>query len=133
MAGITFDGIPSTQKDSSNFSGTNVLAVTGSFTNVRGTFTNLNGALASAGIGSPITYGALVQAGVAGPLLAATGSIVFGRQFANATFVTVITPQVSGTLFPYVSSGTTTYTVSGITFGAQSGLAYNWVAVGPVS
>lgn len=124
MAGLTYDGIPSTQTDSSNFSGTNVTV---------STITNANGTVQSAGVGSPITYGAIVQAGTAGPLLAATGSIVFGRQFSSTGFIVTITPQVSGTLFPYVVSGTTTYTVSGITFGAQSGLAYNWVAVGPVA
>lgn len=125
------DGIPSLEVLSTLVSGTNTQATTGSFTNVRATIANTDGTIYSAGVGSPITYSAIVQAGVAGPLLAATGSIVFGRQFANATFRTVITPQVSGTLYPYVVSGTGTYSVSGITFGAQSGLSYFWVAVGP--
>lgn len=132
MAGLQYDGIPSTQTDSSTFSGTSALGTTGSFTNIRGTLTSTDGAVYSAGVGSPITYGAIVQAGTAGPLLGATGSIKFGRQFTNASFIVTITPQVSGTLYPYVVSGTTTYTVSGITYGAQSGLSYNWVAVGVV-
>lgn len=113
-------------------SGLNLYAV-GSL--VAGRLTDANGVLLPAsvgatGAGSPGSFGAFVQAGVAGPLLAATGSIVFGRAFANSGFVVTITPQVSGTLYPFVSSGTTTYTVSGITFGAQSGLSYNWIAVG---
>lgn len=141
MAGL-LDGIASSEKLSSVFSGTNVYASTGSFTNVTlggsvtaGRLGDSNGPIFSAsvgaaGAGSPGTYGTIVQGGVAGPLLAATGSIIFGRAFSNSSFVVTITPQVSGTLFPYIVSGTTTYTVSGVTFGAQSGLAYNWMAIG---
>lgn|SRR3990167_79064 len=116
MAGLTYDGIPSTEIDSTTFSGANFYAT--------------DGQLLSNGLGSPATYGAKIQAGTAGPLLGATGSIVFGTQFADTSFVVTITPQVSGTLYPYVASGTATYSVSGITYGGQSGLAYNWIAVG---
>lgn len=147
MAGLAVDGIPSTQIDSSNFSGTNVYASTGSFVTVvstTGSLTNIilggsiiagrlndgNGAIFSADVGSPATFGAIVQAGTAGQLLAATGSIVFGRQFSNSSFIVTITPQTSGTLYPYIVSGTTTYTISGVTYGGQSGLAYNWIAIG---
>jgi hypothetical protein len=96
---------------------------------------NANGALLPASVGnaaagSPGLFGAFVQAGVTGQLLAATGSIIFGRAFSNGSFVVTVTPQVSGTLYPYVVSGTGTYSTSGITIGGQSGLAYNWIAVG---
>lgn len=127
MAGLLFDGIPSTENDSSTFSGTNFL-VGGSL--VANRINDSNGALFSASVGSTAVYGAKVQAGTAGPLLAATGSIVFGTLFSNSNFVTVITPQVSGTLYPFIVSGTTTYSTSGITYGGQSGLSYNWIAVG---
>lgn len=126
MTGITFDGIASTQYLVSTESGSNVQATSGTFQVV----SNANGNLKSAGVGSPITYGALVQAGVAGPLLAATGSIVFGRQFADKTFAVTVTPRLSGTLPWSVASGNTIYTVSGITVNGQSGLQFNWIAVG---
>ena len=108
----------------------NVSAVSGTFTRLN----NPNGQLLSTIVGmspagSPGTYGALVQAGVTGELLAATGSIKFPISFTSLPTVTV-TCQRSGTLFPYIVSGTGTWTTSGVTIGGQSGLAYNWIAVG---
>lgn len=132
MAGLTFDGIASTRIDSSVFSGASlqVTSVSGTNFNLAGSITDTNGRLQSAALGSPATFGAFVQAGTAGQLLAATGSIVFGRAFSNSNFIVTITPQTSGTLYPYIVSGTGTYSTSGITYGGQSGLAYNWIAVG---
>ena len=110
----------------SQFSGLNFFA-NGSFV---GKHADANGLLNSASVGSPSVYGAFVQAGEGGPLLAATGSLVFGRAFSDSSYKLVITSQESGTLFWKVASGTGTYSTSGATVAGQSGLKFNWVAVG---
>jgi len=129
MGGITFDGIASTERDSSIFSGTNFL-VGGSVIAKR--VNDSNGAIFSSNLGSPSTYGAFVQAGIAGPLLAATGSIVFGTNFSNQNFAITVTPIGSTVVPASVQSGTTIYTVSGVTINGQSGTnaIYSWIAVG---
>jgi len=125
------DGLGFEEVNQSGLSTNLVQTVSGVHTRTSSTtYVDNNGAIVSNSVGSPATYGALVQAGKAGPLLAATGSIVFGRQFADQTFVTTVTPSESGTLPWSVASGTTTYTVSGITVNGQSGLSFHWVAVG---
>ena len=77
-----------------------------------------------------VDEGQFVQAGFAGPLVATTGSIVFGRQFSNGNYILTITPTRSGTAVPAVTSGTATVTVSGADFTGGSGTSYNWIAVG---
>lgn len=146
MAGLTYDGIPSTQTDSSNFSGTNVLGVTGSFTNVTvggsivaGRINDANNAVFSVIYGgttpgSAGTYGARVQAGRVGPLIAGTGSIVFPLAFTNRNYVVSLAAEGPvadglGSTVPYISSGIT-HATSGCTINAGSGYVYNWVAVG---
>ena len=111
----------------SQLSGLNLFAQgSGTF----GRIGNANGAIFPASTGSPAVFGAFIQAGKAGPLLAATGSVVFGRQFTNQTFVVTVSPSESGTLPWSVSSGNTTYTISGITVNGQSGLSFHWMAAG---
>lgn len=130
MAGTTFDGIASTQRLSSEFSGAQVSATTGSLTNLRVTTLVSTGAVQAGIVGSPATFGAFVQAGEGGPLLAATGSLVFGRAFTDSSYKLVVTAQESGTLHWKIASGTGTYSTSGATVAGQSGLKFNWVAVG---
>lgn len=132
MAGLAFDGIPSTQTDSSNFSGTNVYATTisGVNYNITGSISDANGRVTSSSTGSPATFGAFIQGGQGGPLLAATGSVVFGRLFSSSAYSLVISPNISGTLPWSVASGTGTYSTSGATVNGQSGLFFNWIAVG---
>lgn len=130
MAGITFDGISSTRHDVSTVSGAVGQATVGSYTNLRGTYASTEGAVVSASTGSPATFGARVQAGVAGPLLAATGSLRFGTAFVSSDYALTVTGQTSGTLPWFVLSGTGTYSTSGATVQGQSGLSFYWVAVG---
>ena len=134
MAGLTYDGIPSTQIDSSNFSGTNYLGETGSFTNVRGTFTDTLGALFSVGTGSPITYGAKIQVGIGSTNAGNSGVALFGTQFANTNYAITITPTRSyiGTGdhagSPYYISGVRN--VSGALIIGPTGTTFAFIAVG---
>ena len=139
MAGLTYDGIPSTQTDSSNFSGTNFLGVTGSFTNVTlggsviaGRLSDGNGTLFSANVGSPATYGAIVQGGIVGPFTNGSLNITFGRNFADANYGISVIALGSLAVLPYVFSGTSLHTTSGTWVGGQSGTnaIYGYVAVG---
>ena len=113
----------------SQISGLNVFA-TGSVT--AGRLTTANGALHSASMGSPASYGAFVQAGVVGPVGNSSGLITFGRSFANTSYAIAITALGSFTAQPYAFSGTTLFTTSGCVFGGQSGTNanYAYVAVG---
>lgn len=143
MAGITYDGIPSTQNDSSTFSGTNFQGTTFSGATFIGSFTgragDSNGAIFSSIYGattpgSPGTYGVKVQAGRAGPLIAATGSIVFPVLFTNRDYIVTLSPESPvadglGSTVPYISSGIS-HATSGCTINAGSGFVYNWIAVG---
>ena len=133
MAGLTYDGIPSTRSDSSTFSGTDFQGVTGSFTNVRtggsivaGRLNDGNGAIFSTSVGSTATYGAVVQAGSSMALLATTGSLTFGRVFADTNYYLVLTPTRSGTS-PW---GVLTNSTSGAEIYGASGGVYNYIAVG---
>ena len=123
MAGITFDGIPSTRIDSSTFSGTNFL-VGGSVTANR--INDSNGAIFASAVGSPSSYGAFIQAGSSMALLATTGSLTFGRVFTNTNYYLVITPTRSGTS-PW---GVLTNSTSGAEIYGASGGVYNYIAVG---
>jgi len=127
VSGVHTRAIAANVIGTTDVSGLDVFA-TGSL--VAGRLNDGNGALLPSSTGSPAVYGAMIQAGKAGPLLAATGSVVFGRQFSNQTFVVTVTPSESGTLPWSVASGNTTYTVSGITVNGQSGLSFHWTAVG---
>ena len=146
MAGLTYDGIPSTRFDSSTFSGAEFQGVTGSFTNIRTggsivaqRINDGNGAVFSAIYGattpgSPGLYGPLVQAGRVGPLIAATGSIVFPIAFTTRDYVVTLTPESPvadglGSTVPYVSSGIT-HATTGCTINAGSPYIYSWIAVG---
>ena len=84
--------------------------------------------------GSPGTFGVTIQAGRVGPLIAATGSILFPRAFTNRDYIVSVSAEGPfadglGSLVPYVSSGIT-HATSGCTINAGSGYVYNWVAVG---
>lgn len=84
--------------------------------------------------GSPGTFGAIVQAGRVGPLIAATGSIVFPIAFTNRNYVVTLSPESPigdgvGSTVPYTLSGVS-HATSGCTITAVSGTAYLWVAVG---
>ena len=143
MAGLTFDGIPSTRNDSSTFSGTNFQGATFSGATFIGSFTgragDSNGAIFSSIYGastpgSPGTYGVIVQAGRVGPLIAATGSIVFPVAFTNRDYVVTCTPESPladglGSTVPSISSGIT-HATSGCTINAGSNFIYSWIAVG---
>src|SRR3990167_1961399 len=131
MAGITFDGIPSTQTDSSTFSGTNFL-VGGSVTANR--IGDANGAIFTASLGSPGGFGAMVQAGFTGPLVNTTGSAVFARAFTNRDYIVTVSPITPlndglGSTVPYTLSGVS-HATSGCTITGVSGTTYHWIAVG---
>ena len=85
--------------------------------------------------GSPSVFGAFIQAGRAGPLIAATGSIVFGKAFTTDDYIITISPESPivdglGSIIPIVTSGNLLHSVSGCTFAAQSGGKYVWTAIG---
>jgi hypothetical protein len=131
MTGALKDGLSSLEILSDTFSGSNSQGVTGSFGTIRVTTLVATGQVTGgATVGSPSVNGAFVQAGEGGPLLAATGSLVFGRLFTDSSYKLVISPQISGTLPWAVASGTGTYSTSGATVTGQSGLKFNWIAVG---
>lgn len=131
MAGLTYDGIPSTQTDSSFFSGTN-LELAGSLISNR--INNANGALFSASIGSPGAFGATIQAGSIATTAGSTATITFNRNFANAQYSMFLTPNALadgvGSVVPYLLSGTTTKTISGANIVGAASTQYNYVAVG---
>ena len=141
MAGLTYDGIPSTQIDSTNFSGANAYHTIGSFTDIRaaGSFIGQrlnepNGAVFTASLGSPGGFGAIVQAGFAGPLVNTTGSAVFARAFTNRDYIVTVSPITPlndglGSTVPYTLSGVS-HATSGCTITGVSGTTYQWIAVG---
>lgn len=112
MAGITYDGIPSTQIDSSNFSGTNFYGSVGSIVGLRigntatpgsitalnitttGSITEATGRLRSNTIGSPGAFGAIVQAGSFATTAGSTAAVAFRQNFTTANaYVFVAWPQ----------------------------------------
>lgn len=130
MAGITNDGIASTERDSSTFSGTLILGATISGTALRGSLTggynDGNGAVYSVGVGSPITYGAKIQAGSAVTSAGSLAVVQFGAGFATNQYKLVLTGiDSSGTAF---ISGTVR--ASGCTIVGAPSLVYNWIAIG---
>ena len=138
MAGITYDGIPSTREDSSTFSGTNFQATTFSGATFIGSFIGRpgdnNGAIFTASLGSPGGFGAMIQAGFTGPLLTTTGSAVFARAFTNRNYIVTVSPidplnDGLGSTVPYTLSGIS-HATSGCTITGVSGTTYQWVAVG---
>lgn len=124
------DGLASNQILSIQTSGVDSQATNGSYTNLRVTTLVSTGVIGAAIVGSPAVFSGFIQAGTAGPLVATTGSIVFGRLFTTSNYVATITPQRSGAAVPAIISGTTTQTVSGADFVGGSGTTYNWIAVG---
>ena|SRR3990167_3156737 len=128
MAGLTYDGIPSTRIDSSTFSGTELLVTTLSGVNllVAGSASDGRGRLAVAGAGSPVAFGFYVQAGSA---IASNVSVnvAFPQAFATIPRV-VLTQAISGTNADgsYIGSTITT----GFIFFGPSGAAHNYIAIG---
>lgn len=133
------DGLASNQILSIQVSGVDSQATNGSFANLRLTSSTVTGSVAdsegrfrSISIGSPSTFGGMVQAGQTGPIGNGSGIITFGRSFSAANYAITVTALGSLATVPYVFSGTAVFTTSGCVFGGQSGTnaIYGYVAVG---
>lgn len=133
------DGLASLQTYSSEVSGAQVSYTVGSIVTLRttnvigvGSVSDVDGRIRSVGVGSPISYGAFVQAGQVGPIANGSGIITFGRSFSNTSYAITLTALGSLAILPYVFSGTAVFTTSGCVFGGQSGTnaIYGYVAVG---
>lgn len=125
MAGLTYDGIPSTRTDSSTFSGTTVLASVVSGVNFRiGSIVDASGRLQSNNNGA--TFGARIEAGSAIASNVSVG-VTFNTAFTAIPRV-VIGVATSGTNADgsYIGSTTT----AGFIFSGPSGLVHNFIAVG---
>ena len=133
MPGL-LDGISSSELLSSVVSGTESQFSTGSFANARvgtnftaaGSLSDGLGRVRPLGAGSPTVYGKYLQTG---SMTASdvSVSVVFGTAFAAIPRVVVSSTQ-SGTLSDGAWVGSTITT--GFNFWGQSGLAYNYIAVG---
>ena len=128
------DGLASTQIFTSQVSGTESQHTTGSFTNLRVSTIFSTAAGQVAVLGSAGTFGAIVQAGFTGPLLAATGSAVFGTAFTNRDYIVSVSPisplnDGLGSTVPYTLSGIS-HATTGCTITGVSGTKYQWIAVG---
>lgn len=115
-----------------NISGAGTLDIGGAA--VVDSLNNDDGIVESNIIGSPAVYSSLVQAGFTGPLVAATGSAVFGKAFTNRGYVVTVSPATPvvdgiGSIVPQVTSGIT-HATTGCTIIGQSGASYHWIAVG---
>ncbi len=130
MAGITYDGMSSTLRTSSTYSGTSFLGDTGSFaTGVRSpTIANTTGTLRSAGTGSPSTFGAFVQGGTVVTTAGSAGTIEFGTAFATTSWFGILTAgSVGGVNQAYISG---TRNVSGAAIVGGPSITYNYLAIG---
>lgn len=113
----------------SQISGLNVFAA-GSLT--AGRHTDANGALFSANVGSPPSYGAIVQAGSVETGAGSTATILFGREFAGSIWFISVTPgsnglgRGAGSVVPHL----TTVTRSGANIIGAASVKYDWVAIG---
>ena len=95
---------------------------------------NQDGELESIGVGSPLQYGAHIQAGSS---ILGNGSyvtITFENSFAGVPFVTATRSEAattSGTVVPFLTiSGTVTTGFDAYGFAATIGSEFNWLAVG---
>ena len=140
------DGLASLQNFTSQVSGAEIQGTSGLFTQLDGTtlggtnitvigsVTDADGRLRNTILGSAGTFGAFVQAGTTGPLLAGTGSAVFGRAFLTRNYIVTVSPidplnDGLGSTVPYTLSGIT-HATTGCTITGVSGTRYQWIAVG---
>ena len=141
MAGLTYDGIPSTRIDSSTFSGTAALFQTGSFATAlrvlditsTGSITDAQGRLRSAVLGSG-TEGAFcgwVQAGSAATSAGSVGFAAFGQPTSNTVYYLQISPRGfvagGGSVVPFESG---TRSTSGVSFVGAASQDYSFLVVG---
>lgn len=137
MAGLTYDGIPSTQTDSSNFSGINIYAsnisgiairvTTATFVNA----TNGDGQLQSVSAGSPSTFGGWTYVGSATTGAGSLGTYVGGEDLPSTNYYVLFSPRNFaagvGSVVPYASG--TKSTVGGSFVGAASA-SYDYIIIG---
>ena len=141
MAGITYDGIPSTEIDSSIFSGTTVLSAAGSFsTGIRilnqtatGSITDAQGRLRSAVLGSATTsvFGGWIQAGSASTTAGSVGYAAFGQPTSDTNYYVILNGRAYaggvGSVAPWESG---TRSTSGVSFIGAASTVYNFIVVG---
>ena len=141
MAGITYDGIPSTEIDSSIFSGTTALFDNGSFAaglrplNITavGSITDSQGRLRSALLGSAITnvFGGWIQVGSAATSAGSVGFAAFGAPTSNSVYYLQLSPRGfvagGGSVVPFESG---TRSTSGVSFVGAASQTYSFLVVG---
>lgn len=131
MAGMTYDGIPSTQELSEQVSGTNIQGTTGTFVSLSLTNgvsgTNVSLEYPVAYTGSPVVGNNAIQYGTANAAgIANAVTVSFGKAFAAAPQVVVsATGSVAvGLYVAGVSAGSFVFN------GAGSNIAHSWFAMG---
>ena len=141
MAGLTYDGIPSTEIDSTNFSGTVALFQTGSFaTGIRaldtvntGSITDAQGRLRSTLLGSATTsvFGGWVQTGSAATSAGSVGFAAFGLPTSDTVYYLQLTPRAfvagGGSVVPFESG---TRSTSGVSFVGAASQTYSFIVIG---
>lgn len=141
MAGLTYDGIASTEIDSSIFSGASFLIdVLSGATAIRalnyigtGSVEDAQGRLRSSVLGSATTsvFGGWIQAGSAATSAGSVGFAAFGQPFSNTVYYVAISPRGfvagGGSVVPFESG---TRSTSGVSFVGAASTTYSFLAVG---
>ena len=141
MAGLTYDGISSTEIDSTILSGTSHLGDTGSFaTGIRalnfvspGSITDAQGRLRSTVIGSATAtvYGGWLQVGSAATSAGSVGFVELGQPMSTANYRTIFAGvgyvAGVGSVSAWESG---TKSTSGVSFIGAASTTYNWLAIG---
>ena len=94
--------------------------------------TNTSGLLTSVNVGSPTTFGGVIQAGSFDTAAGSGGTILFGKPFANADYFVTISPLTldvdgAGSVVPTASG---TKSTSGCAAVGAASATYAYIAVG---
>lgn len=140
MAGITYDGIPSTEVDSINFSGTNFYGSVGSIVTLRntnylgvGSVSDGQGRLRSTFLGSGTVgaFGGWIQVGSAVTSAGSVGFANFGQATSDTNYYLMLTGRRyadgTGSVAAWESG---TRSTSGVSFVGAASANYNFVVIG---